>query len=706
MKKFTIFSLLAIIFLSACKKNDDENNNPPNDQTAYLAEATIGPEGGTMSATEFELIVPAGAFSELTDLKLSKNDTEKPFEIAQITSLYTIEGLPEVFSKSLIISIKSGNVPIDDVFMAKGEDNFISSLDTVQTAYSLLPTEYVDGGYKSSLPAIISAEEKSTNTPEPFNAKFTVLTSYTTVEGAYFQIYAPTSQIQQAEGLQAMLNNAREKFADNPYPMDYSNRTEWPVNVTIRNLKSTVNGYYINSRWGDNYGYMEFNTTHMSDVDQLKVTAGHEFMHLAQSLYDPRSAFAQAVYAPDWHWVNEATAVWAEESVSNTPGYVSSIRTGHQMTPLDGAEKGAEAFPGAHGYGMSSMIKRIEQLYASVGWPPLGALYNHLHEGKKPIEAFSLILPDEFPTFYRTFLESLCLGTLYSDIFPAVLVGNATGSFNINGNADTVKIFSNSYPQLSGRLFKVSLNYPELDDNAYLQAMVSGGEQSYISIFKYKSAQIELIGGGQDIANLMNLKQIQNDGWQLMILVTNKNDEPPYILSSNFDLTLKLKDPDINLPPFLSFAFWVDAYTKWSNFDTIYYEPFGWTKWQWFPKGYYNGELYVSTWDTVDIDNWVWKGTVSIDIDFENQKINWMSVNDMMFTGTIKDTVSFTVVDIPMVIWDDNHKEFKIDAAGIEEHITHLFYKRTAYGNSFDLLDYNCNNNCRCEVVLDDDGGW
>ncbi|MCF8368065.1 MAG: hypothetical protein K9G76_03425 [Bacteroidales bacterium] len=706
MKKITLISILAIIVLITCKKDENDDNTNPVSPTVYLAEATIGANGGALSAAEFNLVIPPGAFTDINKLKVSKNENIKPFENDQSTPLYTLEGLPDTFSQALTLSIKAAVKSKDEIFLAIGEDNFISSLDTLELAYHLVTGQIESGWYTFEIPAIDADPSKSTNTPEPLYLNLTVVTSYTVVEGPYFRIHTPVSMVSQAEGLLTMLNTAREKLINSPYPMDLSARTEWPVKVTIKKLSSTAYGYYSNSRWGDDHGYLEFNSTHMSNADQLAITAGHEFLHLAQSLYDPRAAIPQAILRPDWHWLNEATAVWIEEKLSNNPDYLSGIRNGHQMAPFNGAEKGGQTEPGYHGYGMASLIKKIDQMYAADGWPPLNQLYGFIREEKKPIDALALIIPQDFPLFYRNFLESLSLGNIYNDIIPSMLVGNASGTFSISSSTDTLKTFPASYPQLSGKLFKVTLNFDEIDDNAYLNATITGGEKSYVSVFKYKSSQIELIGGGADACTVMHLKQLKTDGWQLLVLVTNKNAASPYILSDNFDLNLRVKDPDINLPPYLSFVLWVDAYTKWDYLDTVYYEPLGWLKWQWFPQGAYNGELYISTWDTVDQDNWLWKGSVAIDIDFENQKINWISVQDMMFTGTVKDSISFTVIDVPMVVWEDNHKEFKIDAAGIEEHITSLYYKRTAYGNSLDLLDFNCNNNCRLEVVMDDDNIW
>jgi len=44
---------------------------------------------------------------------------------------------------------------------------------------------------------------------------------------------------------------------------------------------------------------------------------------------------------------------------------VSPIRSGNEMAPMQGAQKGAEVDAGKHGYGMSAMIKIFgEQLWS------------------------------------------------------------------------------------------------------------------------------------------------------------------------------------------------------------------------------------------------------------------------------------------------------------------------------------------------------
>ena len=247
------------------------------------------------------------------------------------------------------------------------------------------------------------------------------------------------------------------------------------------------------------------------------------------------------------------------------------------------------------------------------------------------------------------------------------------------------------------------MNYPDLDNQAYLECEIPGDEESFLTVFRYQGSQIEkaVFIGSYAKLDILNLKWLMDEGWNLLALVTNNEMEAPYLSSRNLELTLKVKKPDISLPPIVSFHFGYDGYFKWISGDTVtYYEPGGWNRYVMIRNGVYNGEQYVATWDTVDIDNYHHRGSLTADIDFENQEITSLHIRDMMNSGFIKDTIAFTIINIPSVSWDENYKFFEIDGSGIYYQIPYLYFKREAYGNTQNLTGYNCNVSCHFDLEM------
>jgi hypothetical protein len=711
MKNIAIIVLFFLLFLSSCFLDEDQPD-PPDNGDKLLTEATIDATGGKLEADQFELTVPAGAFNGSVTLKLYKNDSDKPFEGDQLTTLYIIEGLPELILQPLKIAFNTSLAQNADYFIARGEENFISSLDTTTTSYCLFKAIADNTLFSCEIPAMEAMNKKSASANNSFKLKFTLLGNYQYFgEGTHFLIYTPPSLFLQAEELHGVLEYAWMIFDNAPSPaFTYENKRKWPVSVTIKNLNSNVYGYYSNSKWGNDDGYIEFNRMHMNDANQMAITAGHEFLHLVQSLYDPRSNFARASFEPEWHWLNEACAVWieAEFSEENWEDYASDIRQGNQMAPLEGAVKGAQTSAGLHGYGMSSVIKYIDKEFYE-NKIPLNLIYDKILEGQKSVPALG-VLYDLIPSasiwfLYPYFLENYVSGQIYNDVNPAFWIGNATDNFPINNKDDTLKNFSYEYPQLSGRLFNITLNYPELAPTAYLECSIIPDQVTAVAAFKYKGSAIEQIGSNFISVEVNSLKQIMQDGWNLLVLVSDRSAVDPYLSSRTINLKVKVKQQESILPPDVDFAFAFQGYFKWSNSDSVeYYSDGCWSE-NIINNGYYytEAEQYVASWDFTS-ENIAYKGSLEAYIDFEQKQLTEIYLSSVINTGKKWDTLFFLVNTVPAIDWDLDKKyfRFKIEGYDILNHINHIYYRREAYGNTQNLLMYDCMESCYFSLTLGD----
>ena len=66
------------------------------------------------------------------------------------------------------------------------------------------------------------------------------------------------------------------------------------------------------------------------------------------------------------------------------------------------------------------------------------------------------------------------------------VVGFLADDYQIKSNADTLKVFTHSYPDLSARLYNIQLMYPDIDESASI-SFTASYEGTEITVFKYKT---------------------------------------------------------------------------------------------------------------------------------------------------------------------------------------------------------------------------
>ena len=512
----------------------------------------ISSAGGKLTTDDFSLTVPSGAFNSEAKLELYVSPTYDPFGNDGVSKTFRIEGLPDEYSKPLQVQIKyQGNLS-GKSFIALGEDVFIRSLNTTETAYNLFPATASNGYLVCELPVpeqekrTYSLTNKTVQDAEPGYSRTTLQAvtgrgTYTS-DKKHFEIIYPAFVANEVSDLADFLEEAYSEFQGMGF--SYAARTEWPISVTVKDLGPELYGCSACSAWGDNYGYMEFNADKMDDLPDMRITAGHEFFHLVQALYDPRNRFSKAKFASPHYWLDEATAVWSEEKFSNESNYCSPIRKGHEMAPFSGMQAGANENAQHYGYGMSAMIKYLVNRY---GEDVLVDIYEEIHNGAHPIKAISSST-DPFAVWWNTFLNDYVLGKVYTDVSSALWVGNVSGNFKISSASDTSKTFSATYPDLSAKLYTVTLGYPSTNSNAAIKFKVTG-EAAHVTVFKYKPGSIEYLGSATDEVPIYGVKKLTDDKWNLLVLVSDYRDVSPYTGTTNIGLEIGVSPVVTSIDP-------------------------------------------------------------------------------------------------------------------------------------------------------------
>ena len=546
--------LLSTFLFQTC--SDDNSPTEPEAQSS-LAAATIGNGGGTLTTEELELSVPPGAFTTDTKITLSLIKEDAGFG-NELSKEYKFEGVPQTFTKPLTIKMKYDGDLTDSSYIAIGENTFIKSLNAENISYRLLSARDSSGYLVAAIPpaytpGLLKGSSNSSLNEDKLAFSVLAIAGYSSYisEQKHFKIDFPSSVPTEAYDLASYLETAYSKFKGLGF--SYNKRTKWPVEVTVKRLKSTVSGYSMNSMWGDDYGYMEFNFDKIGNAEEMKVTAGHEFFHLVQSLYDPRNRFSKAKFQSENLWIHEALSVWSEGLFSGDENYVSNVF----LTSADMVYYGANSCAGndanKYGYGMAAFIKYITD---ENGNEILVKIYDEILKGNNSFVAIDNVIPDNTYLIWVEFLEKYLAYNIYSgkDFEPGSLANEAIGTggkFVIRYDADTLKTFSKKYKNLSAVMYSVrtvGTSLSAIDENSQLDFKIDGNIIGDILLFKENDSECVFLKEGFDSVKLDNFKSISDAGYVIIAAVANSRLITPYNGITSGTLTIKVRNKEKTEP--------------------------------------------------------------------------------------------------------------------------------------------------------------
>lgn len=655
MKKYLLLVPLTIgILIQACKKDKTEDDQEP--VPTEVASATIGSDGGTLQWNTFELVVPPSSLVGSFKLRLTEHTEQSVYGSDEASVFYTVHGLPVRFSEPLKISITPKSQGDGNLFMVLGEESRAVSQDNTGTHFRFEEGTLNEGKYDVEIMPIPGSENLVNDTMQ---LTLGLVRNYTKISSkGQFEIYTPASLNSAALQLMAYLDEAYTKVQSGDLDFSYAKRTNWPVKVNFKKLDNSTFGNFVASKWGDNYGFLEFNSDKATDLPELKLTAGHEFFHLVQALYDPRNGFVKAISGPTHLWLEEASSVWIEERFTATPGYCSLIRNGHQPAPFEGMEAGAVGNQTNHGYGMSALIKYIENRF---GIDHLVNVFGSIYGQQSVLSAIDNNLPEPLATFYPDFINEYILGNIYSDMSITTVVGNSAGEFESNNANDTLKAFESEYPGLSAKAYKFKITHTSFDEQSSLAINTFNGTKKLI--YKIKAGGTELLGTALGEFVVGNLLQLQQENAMIVVVVVHqyyttmteklefkiRQTPPAQFNSGKFSLSNVPAVRRLERLPEGTISF-SDVYISWP-YDNEYR-----------PGTYQNG-VYTANWSVIE-NGWTKSGSMVLHIDEVNKKItNGEITSDFRYNAS--PTLDYKIFriklkDVPATQWNVGNATFGV----------------------------------------------
>jgi hypothetical protein len=669
-----------MLVIGSCKK-DDSTNDPIIDTGDVIINETVSTQAVVLTSGNFSLSIPEGTFSSTTEVKISKLE-ETPYSADAITPLYFLNDLPTGTSKPMKVSLDGLNLN-ESFTVLMAEVTYVKSLDTTTTIFR--KTDYVieDGKvvvtidrtpyyYKSTQ----ASDEKLTIGLMAAKSQQTILSN----EG-HFSITCPVSKLAKASSIAQYLEEAYTRFSTAPFSFDYSARTSWPMSVTLLPMDNSMYGEQVSSVWGDNYASISFNSNKLDDMPEMRITAGHEFFHFVQSLYDPRSGFSKAKFESAHYWLDEAASAWVEEYFTDIPGYVSKTRTGNEPSPFEGSLNEAKPDARGYGYGMSAALKYIAGNYGEVS---IRSIYEQIRLNKEVGEAIRLGLGRAYDEWYGKMIRDYGNAGLYSDVTTAFMVGSKSDEFNINSENDTVKTFSASFPSLGSKVYSISIKPEALDDESALSVVPDQTFSQWISLYRFKtgSSAPEIVGSGNGVVTVNDLKSMVTEGYRFLLVFTNQ-----YYSSGNEPANLSFKVRVTKKQLFKAFSFYLMSMCH----HTTYYNTgnpshsYG----NWVSQGFTEipvtqiGNILTASWDGIYGAN-PSKGDATITIN-EDKTVTAV-IHQETDAGSVIMIMNCKVNSIPLNISNWYADTYQADES--VPYIESLYWKETYSGFYIEIDDF------------------
>lgn len=552
-----------LAFLSAfvllCEKDltgpvTTSNNDPVDGETTLLLSKKIGSQGGSIQLDSLRITIPANAFQEETELSIFTFAETTPLDQSISSTIYQLDGLPEKFDPIEIRLAHHGSFT-GDTLVTIGEKAFSKSRG--DSAYSFIAQKVVsDSGmlvFTLGAGSSLFKSEKTLNKVAGTPIRFAALDGYTTVNSSnnHFEINVPVEMSAQAVQLGEFFEAAYDTFqnigfsytgrttavkvlvADLPHPGEYA--FFMPTNPTDASIRANLNK-----------GRFTISTNIINDPQQMAITAGHEFMHLVQNIYE----FSDPYVKPEQLWLSEALAVWAEAKFADAPNYISSELAGHEIRFLLGWQHAA----GVHGYGMSTLIKNMA---ARFGDAAVLNIVERIRAGNVPasaVDPVDAILPEisePVGQFWHNTLGNYILGTFYGGAVNQKLLNdpaNYAYTFTIDSPDDTLASMLLGFNDLSGALTKIELNDASIDSAASLIVSVDDSTHCGLTICAFKNGAINLLRdmypGQNGVVEIKNLRQLAQADQDLIVLISNSKHEPPYDGTNDVNLTFRINMPN------------------------------------------------------------------------------------------------------------------------------------------------------------------
>jgi len=550
----------------------------------------LTPEGASMEAAGLALTAAPGAVEEPLELRVSRYEEQTG---RQVVPYYRIEGLPQYWTAPLRVALT-----VEGAMLKEGEDAALAwkSEEENGLAPRLLRGRIENGRLLVELPpnpapaAEPKAEVKTAAARSPRHARprgmgamiWAVMgLRWISSPKDHFIIYYPSGEETVAKALGETLEQAYALIAG--MGLDWNRRQNWPLEVFVFSYTSWSS--YVLGGSGNNEGNTESelwgteNAGLCLNLDTIRygrklyledanLTAGHELLHIMQTLYDPRGRLRKTFGHSTWLWLMEATATWFEKAMASKDSYVPLNAIENWAFPF---QRALEAPPGIldgaaarrHGYGASAFLQHIAPASTGNAPAPVGEILkllgvvNPVGEDLLPVPDYSPVRAirkvlggtQELMEQWHQFADRYVQGEVWGG-FPKVsdLLRSTVPPTAVTFSKDqTLYKTTLTIPELSAA--HLILHFPQnsapaLKDKSRLQLQINDPARA-TRAFLYTVTEMGLLRMGEftGIFEVENARSLFESGQPLYLLLANGRNTFDGRTKSEVELKMEIGEP-------------------------------------------------------------------------------------------------------------------------------------------------------------------
>lgn len=528
------------------------------------AQGVIGPGGGAVASGQVSVAAPAGAFGADTAVRLSGQRTTPDFVGSPNSLVWTAAVDAQGWNQPLALCLGQVGGPDRELPVALADALVVDS-DRSEQRPAIVPGQVRNGrlcvalapndGTSYDAPR---AADRAADVVTRREVTFWKISGFETLRSDHFRLYYPAKIAAYPEDIpQQILNFAEEAYAKLAAMGFETTGLTLPLAVTVQGGMGQTDGEAGVPLSGKAGQYINLNADICAPnfLERLQVTIGHEYFHVIQNLYNPRSALAirHPWAAADYLLLSEASSVWFEGRMLDSESFVSEVFTQniaeHQTGLGAPGERGSLQ---GRGYWASGFLRYLRDARGSDTFVyDLWAEIQTSGSGLGVVSDISALTDvwgslSDFSAKWAAFYEKAAAGIAYAS-WPKLPSSQTHYVQTPTGGYLPYADFRDDIAPLSGRVWRVSVNALESGDTNWAALAEGDGDLSFV-LFKTGS------GGGGVYTRLgaitpgTALRFTANQGDILMAAVGNSNDSYPYRTASTAILHLRTQSDPLYCP--------------------------------------------------------------------------------------------------------------------------------------------------------------
>jgi hypothetical protein len=718
----TYFFLVVLATAAFLSCSGDGGSEPEIEEEEPLVEATIGPEGGELVATDVQIIIPAGVLEESEQLALY--EAEVPDAVTGSASgEYRLEGLPDMLGGPLTIRLRCSEAVTGDTLIVVSELEVDPESGDTLVFQDYVPATMMGDTAVGEWPEVLDSNGGSgfkqvDRTGDVLGHRYVhVPAALASIFSKHFEIRIPVSVLHHAQEIADSLESAYQKFLglgfDYQFMRDPNERIDG-VEVKCSYSWAGVAGIssirFAGQPWEHTLhlriSYPELLADGATRVSRKAMGRFFRIVHDAQipCIGLPPPCGARDGYK--WTWLKLGGALWAEGFFQPVPLYTpDDFQESADKVPygLRVADEGSPSpWGNEYGYALSALLKYLcSEERCGAAW--LVNVYSDVREGVSGSKLIVDNVPYSTDVWWPDYLRELYSGKIYTVPWEEVSE-SVSEIMRVYGEDTTHTYEGGMYADLTARLYEIDLSHWDAQEDAYLKLAVRSDEVNpdflEVQLFAKEGDGLQLLAYGQEV-RVEDLEAVQASTPHLVAVVANADYDASSLSPSKIALDITVGASDLSRFETATIRMQYHAYWNTGEFPSqgLYISTTDSDA-----EGVWDGFTYNAEWDFVESgarDS----GQVTITLDPETLDIVSWSVDYTWdyFEYGFYNTYHASGAGVPKITSAASAMEFRLMGTAMCNSTSNIYVRQEENGEiKKELLNFGCDTNSYLEIEIQD----